>query len=82
MCPVVICGEDFATEGERHNNQHQELCVIRDWLEDDNLVLEEGESVLTDVIAIGLDGCNRDTRSGQRRWWFGRKRLRVSNDHI
>jgi hypothetical protein len=55
----MICGEDITTEGKRHNNQHQKLGVILDWLEDDDLMLKEGKSVWTDVIAIhGMDRRN------------------------
>ena len=49
----MVGGEDVATKRQRDNDEHKQLLIVLDRLEDDELAVEKGETVLADVIAVG-----------------------------
>ena len=48
----MICGEDVPTKRNRDNNQHEKFGVVLNGLEDDKFVVDNGETFLTDIIAV------------------------------
>jgi hypothetical protein len=48
----VISREDIATKRSRNNNQHEKLGIVLDRLENDQLPINESNTVLADIIAV------------------------------
>ena len=50
----MISREDVAAERKRDNNEHQHFGVVLDGLKDDRFTHDKGQSIVADIIAVGL----------------------------
>jgi hypothetical protein len=48
----MISREEVATKGQRSDNKHEEFLIVLNRLEYDKFAVEEGDTVLANVVAV------------------------------
>ena len=50
---AAVGGEDVTTKRQRDNDEHKQLLIVLNGLEDNKLAVKKREMVLADVITVG-----------------------------